>query len=311
VWQSITLSLLTVILTWSVSRWRPGFRFDPSAIRDVLRFSVYLLGFNAVNFFARNFDNLLIGKYLGFYPLGIYGKAYQLMMFPLAQISWGVARVMFPSMSAIQHDRGKVKNVYLKCLRAIALITFPLMAGLFVVSGPFVSAFFGEKWAPMVPVIRIFCLAGLLDSVTTTVGLIYQSQGRTDVQFKMILVQIVIILSAFVIGLSWGITGVAAGYLVAALIFLYPEWKIAGRLIDLTFGEMARNLSGTFLCAAGMAAAVWVFGMMLPYGWASWMRLAAEVFFGVGAYAALVRIFRLKGYREAGEIVSSLYRKAS
>jgi PST family polysaccharide transporter len=307
IWQSLALSLLTVILTWFMSPWRPSLQFHFSAIKDVMGFSMNLLGSNILNFLSRNFDDLLIGRFIGSSALGIYTKAYQLMLLPLTQVSWVVARVMFPSLSSIQHDVVRVKKVYLSILRAIALVTFPLMIGMFVVSKPFVLVVFGSKWSGMIPILRIFCLAGVVDSITTTVGWIYHSQGRTDIEFKFGVICAVITIGAFIIGLNWGIMGMAVAYVLTAYLILWPAWTVAGRLINLRFSEMLKNVLSSFYCSATMGIVVWVIGLILPFGWTDWKCLTVQLLCGVGFYWGLIHIFRLKAYMEIMEIIFKLF----
>jgi hypothetical protein len=78
----------------------------------------------------------------------------------------------------------RVKDMYLKSISFISLVTFPLTLGLLVVSQSFVLALFGDKWAEIIPILQVFCLLGLIQSIGTTVGWIYQSQGRTDIMFR-------------------------------------------------------------------------------------------------------------------------------
>ncbi len=109
----------------------------------------------------------------------------------------------------------RVKDMYLKSISVISLVTFPLTLGLLVVSQSFVLALFGDKWAEMFPILQVFCLLGLIQSIGTTVGWIYQSQGRTDIMFRWGLVSGSIFIISFVVGLRWGALGVAVAYTVA------------------------------------------------------------------------------------------------
>ena len=161
VWQSLAITLTTVIVMWFTSSWRPSLRFSISKLREIFHYSANLLGFNILNYWTRNFDNLLIGKFIGSFALGIYAKAYQLMLLPLTQVSYVISRVMFPVLSGIQHDKARVKKIYLKSIQGIAFITFPLMLGFWVLNKHFVLAFFGDKWKDMIPLLYVFILCGL------------------------------------------------------------------------------------------------------------------------------------------------------
>ena len=125
-------------------------------------------------------------------------------------------------------------------------MTFPLTLGLFVVSRSFVLALFGDKWAAMIPLLQIFSLLGAIQSISTTVGWIYTSQGRTDIMFRFGFISGSIYIISFVVGLRWGALGVAVAYTIANFLLWYPTWSIPARLIDLDFVTMLRRLAPTF-----------------------------------------------------------------
>jgi PST family polysaccharide transporter len=296
--QTVLFSLFNTIILWIVSSWRPSFTLSFKSIKELLGFSTNLLGTQSLNYWVRNIDNLLIGRYLGPNSLGVYSRAYSLMLFPLTNISNVIARVMFPSFSIIQEDKERVKNIFLKITRSIALITFPLMLGLIVTAAPFVITVFGSQWIEMIPVLQVLCIVGLTQSIITLIGNIYLSQGKADQQFRVGLVLRTNLILGIVIGLQWGVVGVAIGYSIASLINIYPNLYFAGRLINLKFIELVQNLSGIFLCAIGMALIVYMIGQLMPQDWPSWALLTIEVSVGMLAYFVLIHMFRLDAYIE-------------
>jgi len=296
--QSVVCSIVTAILLWTLSAWRPTFHFNQRALKELLGFSVNLLGTQSLNYWARNLDNLLIGRFLGTVPLGVYSWAYSIMLFPQNNISSVISRVMFPSFSMIQKEKERIKSIYLSMTRVIALVTFPMMCGLFVTVEPFVMAVFGSPWAKMIPILQIFCVVGLISSIGTLNGNLYLSQGRTDLQFRIGLILKANAILGIVVGLHWGVVGVALGYAIAALINSYPSFFFAGRLVNLTYSKLLKNLSDVFACSAVMAAVVWVLGLLLPADWPQWAYLAVQVPFGIAVYVGLVHFFDLKAYRE-------------
>lgn len=300
--QWITGSMITTVLIWKLSDWRPDFTFSRIAVKDLLRFSVNLLGARALNYWFRKFDNLLIGRFIGTAELGIYSRAYQLLLFPLQNIAQVIIRVLFPSFSIIHQDKAKVKYLFLKAVGVIALFIYPMSLGLLVTTEPLVMTFFGAQWIRMIPILRIFCLLVLLQSITFP-GVLYMSQGRTDLQFKVNIFTGSMIILGITVGLYWGIIGVSIGYGIAIAINFYPNVFYSGKLINLSFWKFLQNFSGILGCSIAMAFFVWALGLILPADWPYWTYLTAQVPFGIIVYGVLIHSFHLKAYKEVRELL--------
>lgn len=306
VWSLVILKVGTALvmtaLLWVLSAWRPQLLFDLDAVRELFGFSANLLGERTLNYWVRHVDDLLIGRYVGEAGLGVYTMAYNIMLFPLQNVSRVIGRVMFPSLSTIQGQKERVKQVFLRMTRTIALITFPLMLGLLATVRPFVLAVFGAQWMPMIPILAILSVLGLVQSIVTLVGSLYLSQGRADLQFRIGLVIKPVLIAGIVIGLKWGIVGVAAGYAIASLIVHVPNMHYAGRLVGMRYAEVVWNVAGVFGCAALMAVLVYGLSTVLPEPWTSGAELAVLVPFGVLTYFGLLRLFRVAAFTEALEL---------
>src|SRR5690606_5311141 len=256
----------------------PGLQFSVSAVRELLGYSSSLVGFGFVNYWARNADNLLIGKYLGSAALGVYSRAYSLMLLPISEVISVLGSVMFPALSSIQQDRARVKRIYLRAMPMIALIAFPMMLGLVAVAEPFVLTLFGERWIGVAPLLRTLCFVGVIQSMCSPTGWIYTSQGRTDRMFWWGIGGSGTLIVGIVVGVLQGtVQAVALCYFLANVVICYPCIAIAGRLIDLRFAEVARSVSGPLLCAMAMAVLVWGAGRLLPASWSPAMTLAILV----------------------------------
>jgi len=261
VFQTMVFSFtLSVLIGFSIKE-KPKFYIKLKEIKSVANYSLNLSGFNIINYFVRNADYILIQKFLGEQQLGYYTLAYRLMLYPLQNITAIITRVMFPALSRIQNDNVKFKEVYIKLINVIALITFPLMLGLIAVNNNFVFVVFGVKWEPVITLILILAPLGLIQSVYTPAGMIYQAKGRTDWWFKWGVLTGILFISAFWIGLKWGIYGVALGYLIANFLALYPGMAIPFSLIKLKVSEFLLSLRKTLAISLIMFFAV--FGMKL------------------------------------------------
>jgi len=254
--QTLLAAFLTTAGLWMVSQWRPFFRWDAQEIRGVMIFSGNLVSFNVFNYFIRNVDNLLIGRFLGASDLGYYAMAYRLMLWPLQNISSMVGRALFPVFSRLQADQGRLAGAYVRATAAITLVTAPLMFGFFVLREPFIAVALGERWQPVAGVLAWLVPVGLLQSISTSVGALYLATGRTDVMFKWGIAAGLLAVPALIIGLQWGITGVAAAYALASLLLFWPSLTIPFRLVGLRVGDVLLRLMPSLATAAVMALVV-------------------------------------------------------
>jgi O-antigen/teichoic acid export membrane protein len=296
VYQTLVSTLLTTVLLWFVTRWRPRFAFSWNETRSVMRFSINLTAFNVFNYFARHSDNFLIGRYLGAEALGYYDLAYKLMVYPLQGISAVIGRVMFPLYAQLQDDLKTFRSAFLSVAWAIAFVSFPMMLGLAVVAQRFVLTVFGDKWEPVIGLLVIFAPLGAIQSVATTVGSIYQARGRTDWLLRWELVAGTLIVLSFVIGLNWGVLGVAAAYGIVFMLLVYPSFAISFSLIDLRVRQLTDVLWRTLICSLLMAAVVFFVSYTIPWdgsaGWPMlWLVLLIQVALGVICYLTFTWMF--------------------
>lgn len=305
VWQMLTSAMVSCVLLWWICAWKPKPQIDIFALKELLKFSGYLLGFNVINYWIRNGDNMLIGKFIGVGALGIYSRAYNLMTIPLSYVSHTLGRVMFPLLSKIQKDKARVKSIFIRSISAIAFITFPMMLGLCVVAKPFVLTLLGEKWSGVILLIQILALVGFVQSIESPLGWIYQSQGRTDLFFWWGVGSGVILIGSILIGIWIGnVAAVAACYAFSSVILLpYPSFAIAGKLIGMRFSEVIRHLAPIAGCSSLMAILVWFLGSILSKFLSNGGLLVTEILAGILSYLFFIHIFRLKAYLDFKKLI--------
>jgi len=254
----VAQTLMTPII-WHIVKWRPSLIFSRKCFKDLFSFSSNILAFDFFNYFARNFDNLIIGKILGAKSLGYYSIAYNLMLKPLQHISWAITRVLFPAFSSIQDEKERVRDIYIKVIRSISLITFPMMGGLMVVSNEIILTFYGPNWAPVIILVQLLCIVGAMQSIGTTVGTIFTSQGRPDLLLKTGLVSSVIDVLAFIIGIRWSLNGLIIGYIIATVFTSILCQYFANKLISLKLLSFFRALAPAALCTLFMISGLMLF----------------------------------------------------
>ncbi len=253
VWMTLCTSTMNSLLYWFSTKWYPSFIFNTEKIKELSRFGLNVLGDTSVNYWSRNYDNFIIAKVLGSTDLGIYTRAYSLMLLPLKNISSVITKVLFPAFSKKQDDIPTLKIYYLRIIKCIALLTFPAMIGLSLISKEFVLIFFGVSWEAMIPVLAILSIVGAVQSIVTLNGMIYNSLGKANIAFKISLLVNFVLIIAFSIGVNFGIVGMAYSYLLASMLLFFPIYSTALKQLNTTIAEAFMTLRSTLFATLGMA----------------------------------------------------------
>ena len=289
--QILIDSTVLTIMLWIFSKWKPQMSFSLLEIKQVFKYIANLTGFSFVNYFSGNADNFLIGKFLGSYSLGVYSLAYKIMLFPLQQISQTLIRVLFPAFSQIKNDNEKFKRAYMRVIFYISLVTFPLMMGLIAVSEVFVSVVFGEKWSNLAIILIILAPAGMLKSISTTLGSIYLAKGTTDRMFIIGSIDAFVTVVCIVAGISFGVEGVAYSLVLANAIMLYPNFSYAWVQIGLGVREGFSEVFPVLVISILMCIGVIVFDHFISVHIDNQLlRLAMMIITGIIIYIILLRL---------------------
>jgi PST family polysaccharide transporter len=307
VYANIATSFVATVIYWVAAGWRPSLDFDRRELNEVTKFSLNLSGFGLTNYFARNSDNLIIGKFLGPVPLGNYQVAYNLMLTPLQNVSSVIGQVTLPAFAQIQNDNERFRSAYLRSSSIIALLTFPMMAGLGIVADPLIRTVLGTKWLGAIPIFQILAPVGLVQSVQTLIAAIYIAKGRTDWFFRWGLYTCVVLITAFLIGVRFGAVGVALAYFTAYFVLMMiPGYLIPFRLIGLRLRDYCLALLPQSILTAGMSIICWLYlhfitGLGITN---NWVRLITTSVLGAMVYIAALYIHPIPAVRHVTEILS-------
>jgi len=199
--QSILIGGISLTIFYLIKPIKIVSKIQFSAIKKIFRFSIFQFLFNFINYFSRNADNLLIGKLLGQAPLGLYDKAYRLMMMPVQNLTHVITPVLMPVLAGYQHDKNFVYNSYVQVFKLLAIIGFPLSVLLFFSAGDIILILYGTQWVDSIPVFKILALTIGIQIVLSSTGAIFQTVNRTDLLFVSGLLSALLMIS----GISYGI----------------------------------------------------------------------------------------------------------
>lgn len=238
---TIATALSGTLLTLYLCPWLPGRMKKGAGVRNMLMFGGHLTGFNFVNYFSRNADNILIGKFIGADALGLYAKAYQIVYMPLVNIRNPINSVAIPALSSLKNDPERFRRYYGKVVFVLAFCSMPIMAFCIMFPKELILLVFGEQWLSMKEIFRLLAIAGFIQPVTGTRGALLIACGQSKLYLYMGIITAIISIIGFCIGIIWGAIGVAASVVFVIYIQQYPMFSIAFRYVPVSFKELIDN----------------------------------------------------------------------
>ncbi|WP_010533407.1 lipopolysaccharide biosynthesis protein [Brachybacterium squillarum] len=221
--QQITQALVVLVGAALVGSWRPGRPRRDVSVRSFLRFGTGLVGSQLVNYGTNNVDTAIVGVVHGATDLGLYNRAYQLVITPLAQVQAPVTSVAVPVLSKIQDEQARFGAYLLRGQLALGYPISLVLALVAVEAENIVALMLGEKWLAAVPLLQLFALAGIARNLAYVGYWVYVVRGLSRSLFRYSLLTGAVRVLCVAIGASFGVVGVAAGLAIAPWI----AWPIS------------------------------------------------------------------------------------
>jgi O-antigen/teichoic acid export membrane protein len=290
---------INTALSFPLSGYYPRLPQNLLQTGSLLSFGGYSAAYGIVNYFARNLDNVLVGKYWGAVALGYYTRAYFLMTLPGMLVIGVFGGVLIPAMASLRKDPPRMELTYIRALRMITVLGCSFAVGLAAAAPEIVDFVYGPKWHAVVPILLWLAAASILQPIQNTVGWLYIIAERGRGMFIMGLVVAGSATLAFVLGIRSGPIGVACGYAISNTIIAYPVLVMGHRACGLSIRRSLAEFTPLLLCALLMGAVVWIVGIEAgAIGLGLRARLALKVVVGIVAYTIGLWQFSRPTYSE-------------
>ena len=248
---------VSVMGAWIGSGFVPGLPRWESSARQMVRLGAGITSFNLFTFIARNLDNVLIGRVWGDAALGLYDRAYKLLLFPLLQITAPLGRVMLPTLARLRTDGERYRSAYLRTVNQLMLVTQPGIIFGIATADIFVPILLGEGWRMAAPIFQWMSLAALLQPISATTNWLFISQGKSKDFAWYGAFNAAMSTVAFCAGLPWGPIGVAAAYSISQVLLRSPVmWWMATRTGPVRLRDLCNAATMHALASAASFTAI-------------------------------------------------------
>lgn len=218
-WALVLPGLFTtpvwIVVTHINEPWRPKMSFSFKRWKEIVNFGKYVLGYELLEKLRSNIDYLLIGRILGVEALGIYFFAFNAGL----GISLNVTNIMvwplYPHLCAARNNFAEFKQKYFHSLKTIGLVIIPLVILQSSLAPFYVPIIFGQKWTMAVPILVLICLSAIPRPFGTAAALLLQSLDKAWINLRWSVLFTGIFVASLLIGMNWGIYGVAVSVLIS------------------------------------------------------------------------------------------------
>lgn len=204
--QAILVSFLTFL--WNARTTKPKFqwKYDNTALKKVASYSGYQFAFNLLNYFSRNLDNLLAGKFIGSTQLGFYNKSYTLMQYPVSNLSGIITPVLHPILSDYQNKKELLYQKYMSVVKLLAAVGIWAEAVCIFAGPEIIHIMYGNKWNESVIIFQLLSISIATQMVNSSAGAAFQALGDTKSMFILGLINTSVTVSSILVGIFSGKT---------------------------------------------------------------------------------------------------------
>lgn len=219
---------LAMQLTYAISglgKYKILFYCKLQEIIDYIKIGGFQVGTQVLDYAAAKLDIFLIGRFFGMELLGIYNLAKELILKIIQVVNPIITNVATPAFAQIQHDKPLVRSTYLKILKLLSSVNFPIFFLLFIFAELITLLVYGENMMSVALYVRILAMWGLLNSVGNPAGILMVSLGRTDLGFYWTIIRASITAVAIAIAGHFGMEAVAYTQVAMAVLFFFIYWR--------------------------------------------------------------------------------------
>ncbi len=279
VWSLVIMQLVEEavrsVLTWLVCKWWPRATAFTDRTRALLLFGGNVSAFGMVNYFSRNLDNVLIGRFYTPEAIAYYSRAYSLMLMPLSQLVWPITNVAVSALSRMQRKPDEFVRFFLRGVSLVALVSTPLVVYMILMSKEIVLLLLGPKWLDSALLLAYLGGAAIVQPVSSALGWLFVAQDRSDRMVKWGVASALLTVGSFVAGLPFGAAGVAIAYSAGQLILAVPGFLYATKDTPVRPVAVLRASVPSLVASLVAGALVWSLKSFLVPGLSPVPMLAA------------------------------------
>jgi lipopolysaccharide exporter len=285
------ISLVFLMLVTDFRDYLTPFKLKAAILGRILRFGVPITVAGFFHVGATNWDNSFMGYRFGPATVGVYNQAYRLADLPASTLGDQINDILIPTFARLDDAAARVRG-FLRAVSLLALLVFPLAAGLSVVAPTLVLVFYPPSYAGVAPFLIVLASLNMFRAVGNLAGAMLQVVNRTRVFAFIDLLLVVMVLGSMALLAPLGAVASSFGVgfaFTASVLLTVRALNPEGITIRATIAAISRP----FLACVPMVAAVFAVRLLLGTSVAPALRLGLEI--GVGVVTFVISAFVIAG----------------
>lgn len=249
-----------------LAKWRPGFSLEFRRGRDIARYGLMVSATDILVYLRMQVSVFILSRTLGPASVGLYNKGESLARMPHSFITHSVYHVLFRAMATEQDNLDKCRYLFFRSIALVAVYATPFYVGLFWLARPFINGVYGPKWTAAAAPLLILTLAWPFWMMENLSGAVLAAMNWLGRELFVQISTLIIFSLAVLIGMPYGIEGVACG-IVGATIYtaLHMLW-LAIRCLKASWLDYVRALIPAAFLNTILAGALFLVDHALPSG---------------------------------------------
>ncbi|MBR4045529.1 MAG: lipopolysaccharide biosynthesis protein [Alistipes sp.] len=301
--MQLSNALLSTILFWSMSKWRPMLAFSVKSFRSLFSYGGYLLIANIMQDVCTHIQGVVIGRNFSASQTGLYSQAKKMDEVASMTIPSLLCQVLFPLYSEKQNDKEALVDMLRGNMRMISFVIFPLMMLLIIVANPLFVLLYGDKWVDAVPYFQVLCIGGFFSSLYNFNYYAVAAVGRSKALFYWGCYKWGVLLVLLFIGAQISMMGVLVAMVLSCANIYVTNALLAQKYVGYSFKVQITDILPILGCTLVTGAVTYMLYTSFAIHW-----VVCGLLF-VAIYLTMAYILQLRAIKDAGLFLSTFIRK--
>lgn len=210
-----------IVFSFIVARPLPRFKLDLGKAFYIVKHGKWVTGYGILDYIYTQLDNLVVGKLLGEYSLGIYQNAYKISLTPVTELGDVLYRVTLPVFVKISDDKKRLLSAFIKNVVATAALVIPAGILIYLFADQIVLVILGPTWIETIPAVKLLAFLGIIRGISTSVNSFFVASKLQKYVVATTLVSVVVLCTSIIpLVRSFGIMGAGGAALLGTLASL-------------------------------------------------------------------------------------------